>query len=598
MRKIPNSSQTMQSTPLFTLLVALALAPTLCGQSATQVWATLYNGPANNSDLAFDVAVDNAGNVAVTGKSQNLNGNFDCYTAKYAATTGALLWEKRYNGPADRDDTGNRVALDSAGNVFITGSSFNASGTADYYTAKYAAADGTLLWERRYDAPTNGNDEPYGLAVDAPGNVAVTGRSNSASGAGDFLDDIYTAKYAGTDGALLWEKRYNGPINWDDRGHHVAVDSGGNVIITGFSRYDHGNVAPDPDFYTAKYAAADGALLWEKRYNGPANDTDAAYNVAVDTAGNVAVTGASWNGSNQDYCTVKYAGADGALLWEKRYNGPGNGDDLAYRIAMDGVGNVVVTGYSAGIGTKTDYYTAKYAAADGAILWEKRYNGPDNGDDLANDMAMDGTGNVVVTGQSFIGGSNSDFYTVKYAAADGAVLLEARYHGPAGGTNGASSVAITADGGAVVTGWSSGISSTYDYATIRYALPAGDTDGDGLQDWWERFWWGVTAGHSALDDFDHDGIPELLEEGFGLNPKQPDALPPVVNEGGYLTITITKHPGVTYEVQTAATPDAPAFSPATTTVLVNDATTLKVRDNFLIGTPPARYLRVKVTAAP
>ena len=166
--------------------------------------------------------------------------------------------------------------------------------------------------------------------------------------------------------------------------------------------------------------------------------------------------------------------------------------------------------------------------------------------------------------------------------------------------NGAFRVAITADGGAVVTGQSNGISSTDDYATIRYALPAGDTDGDGLQDWWEQMWWGTTAGHSAPDDFDHDGIPELLEMAFGLNPKQPDntALTPVVNQGGYLTITINKQPGVTYEVQTAATPDALAFSLATTTVLVDDATTLKVRDNIPIGTPSARYLRVKVTAAP
>ena len=87
---------------------------------------------------------------------------------------------------------------------------------------------------------------------------------------------------------------------------------------------------------------------------------------------------------------------------------------------------------------------------------------------------------------------------------------------------------------------------------------------------------------------------------FGLNPKQPDtaALTPVVNEGGYLTITITKHPGVTYQVQTAAAPDAPAFSPTTTTVLLNDATVLKVRDNFPLATNPARYLREHVDAAP
>ena len=135
-------------------------------------------------------------------------------------------------------------------------------------------------------------------------------------------------------------------------------------------------------------------------------------------------------------------------------------------------------------------------------------------------------------------------------------------------------------------------------ASAELYSPPGDADGDGLRDSWELSWWGTTAGHSALDDFDGDGIPELLEEAFGLNPKQPDPFPTAVNEGGYLTITIPKLPGVTYEVQTAATPDAPAFSPTTTTVLTDNATTLKVRDNFLIGTPPARYLRVKVTAAP
>ena len=78
-------------------------------------------------------------------------------------------------------------------------------------------------------------------------------------------------------------------------------------------------------------------------------------------------------------------------------------------------------------------------------------------------------------------------------------------------------------------------------------------------------------------------------------------MPRPVNEGGYLTITITKHSGVTFQVQGAGTlldgqPDS--FSAATTTVLTDDATTLKVRDNVPVGTPPARYMRVRVTAAP
>src|SRR5438034_962365 len=81
------------------------------------------------------------------------------------------------------------------------------------------------------------------------------------------------------------------------------------------------------------------ALL--KRYNGPANGFDRAAAVAVDGSGSVVVTGASWNGTNADYYTAKYAAADGALLWEKRYNGPANSGDYARAVAVDGSDNVV-----------------------------------------------------------------------------------------------------------------------------------------------------------------------------------------------------------------------------------------------------------------
>ena len=77
----------------------------------------------------------------------------------------------------------------------------------------------------------------------------------------------------------------------------------------------------------------------------------------------------------------------------------------------------------------------------------------------------------------------------------------------------------------------------------------------------------------------------------------PGATPAVIIEAGYLTTTITKQTGVTYLVQTAPTLDA-AFSATSTTVLTDTDTTLKVRDNLQVGTQPARFLRVKVTAAP
>src|SRR5438552_15185073 len=66
--------------------------------------------------------------------------------------------------------------------------------------------------------------------------------------------------------------------------------------------------------------------------------------------------------------------------WVQRYNGPGNGLDGANAVAVDGSGNVVVTGFSNSSERESDYYTAKYAAADGALLWEQGYNGAGGGD--------------------------------------------------------------------------------------------------------------------------------------------------------------------------------------------------------------------------
>jgi hypothetical protein len=76
--------------------------------------------------------------------------------------------------------------VDISGNVIVTGFSQKfPNSDYDYYTAKYAAADGALLWERRYDGPSHA-DSPGGLAIDAEGNVAVTGSS-----AGDYATSVY-----------------------------------------------------------------------------------------------------------------------------------------------------------------------------------------------------------------------------------------------------------------------------------------------------------------------------------------------------------------------------------------------------------------------
>src|SRR5206468_3745745 len=106
---------------------------------------------------------------------------------------------------------------------------------------------------------------------------------------------------------------------------------------------------------------------WVHRYsNVVSNANDRAFKVVRDAAGDIIVAGYTDDGiTGQDMLTIKYSGTDGTLLWQKRYNGPANRDDHATAVAVDGSGNVVVTGYSDASGGffNYDYYTAKYAAA-------------------------------------------------------------------------------------------------------------------------------------------------------------------------------------------------------------------------------------------
>jgi hypothetical protein len=164
---------------------------------------------------------------------------------------------------------------------------------------------------------------------------------------------------------------------------------------------------------------------------------------------------------------------------------------------------------------------------------------------------------------------------------------------------------LALDGGTAVIGVPGDDTTTTDKGAAYVFGPHPlDQDSDALLDSWEELHWpGATALHGPLDDDDHDGLVNLLELAFGLNPTVPDAGPltPLTQEGGYLTMTLTKRPGAAYEVQSAGTltPGQPdSFSATTTTVLLDDATTLKVRDNTLTSTATARFMRVQVTGAP
>ena len=433
--------------------------PSVHAAVVNQSWVQRYHNPANTNTYDFPnaIAVDAAGNVVVTGNSNN-----DMYTAKYAATNGTLLWERRLHGPGSSESEGRSLALDFNGNVVVTGYSANVGGIPEYnyYTAKYAAADGTLLWEKFYNGPANSFDAAYGVAVDGSGNIVVTG---SSFGIGTETD-YYTAKYAAGDGTLLWEKRYNGLADNGDRASALAFDRSNNVVVTGYSSKNGNRFS---DCYTAKYSAADGGLLWEHRYIGPQDTENTPRGLAVDGNGNVVITASSGDLHTSAFYTAKYASADGALLWEKRYNASSNRYDSPLALALDSSGSAVIAGISSGSGRRPDYYLAKLASFDGSLVWEKRMN-----EGEANAVAVDGSGNIIVTGDLLGVDNHWDCYTAKYAAADGALIWEARFNGPANGNDYATALALGPNGMVAIAGHSDrtlvGQGPPYDYLTIVY----------------------------------------------------------------------------------------------------------------------------------
>ncbi len=259
-----------------------------------------------------------------------------------------------------------------------------------------------------------------------------------------------------------WAVRYDGPRNGFEFAGAVTLDPSGNVVITGRSEGAGGEM----DYTSVKYGP-DGRELWIARYDGPGKDRDVPKAVASDAAGNVYVTGSSKGlGTGSDFATVKYDAA-GRELWVARYSGQGNGADFAEALALDPSGNVVITGRSEGAGGESDYTTVKYGP-DGRELWIARYDGPGNGSDVPQAVASDAAGNVYVTGSSQGLGTGSDFATVKYDAA-GSVLWVARYSGPYEGADEAAAIVVDPSGAIYVTGRSQMDSVRgLDILTVKY----------------------------------------------------------------------------------------------------------------------------------
>jgi uncharacterized delta-60 repeat protein len=449
------------------VILALSIAGVGCNQSSgsanetsgnettgPETWAIRYDGGIADDDGAWAMAVDSSEHIYVTGYSWGKGTSSDFATIKYDFN-GKQLWLDRYDGPASEEDWPWDIALDSSGNVYVTGWSTGVDTKSDFTTIKYNNK-GKRIWVARYNGPANGYDHAYALALDSAGNVYVTGWCQ-----GIATNEDYTIVKYDNNGNQLWVARYNGPASGQDRASAIAVDNIGNIYVTGWSAGENVSL----DFTTIKYDS-NGNQLWVARYDGPANGEDKASAIALDSMGYIYVTGSSMgNGTGTDYATVKYD-SKGNQIWVARYDGPASGADEAVALAIDSAGYVYVTGSSIGIDTYQDYATVKYDS-NGNQIWVARYNGSENGEDTPSKIALDGLGNIYVTGWSTGNNQRYDFATIKYDNSGNQIWL-ARFDGPAGGHDKAYDLAVGISGSIYVTGRSSGKGTYYDFATIKY----------------------------------------------------------------------------------------------------------------------------------
>lgn len=402
--------------------------------NSTNIWVNAYGG--TQADAGLQVASDSSSNVFMggyfSGTANFGHGNVASAGGEDIVFTkcnfgGTNQWVKTFGSTGS--DRCNSLAVDSSGNVFVTGyfngtinmggTNLVSSGGRDVFLAKYNNA-GTHQWSKKYGSA--GDEIAYRIAADTSGNIFVTG---FFQGTGNFGTtnlpsannglDSFVAKYDGN-GVPQWSKRFS-PNNSDDIGYGIDTDSAGNVIVCGVFQgtINLGGTNHPPtgayNMYIVKLNGTTGGWIWDFAYGSTSDDF--AYTVAVDSADNVFMGGffqgtvnfggGAYVATQTDGVVVKL-NSSGAYQWSRQLGGILG--DTVNGIAIGPSDVVLVTGsfqsavnfgggpslVSAG---STDGFLAKYSSAN-AYLWAERFGGGSG--DNGNYASVDTTGYILTTG--------------------------------------------------------------------------------------------------------------------------------------------------------------------------------------------------------
>lgn|GEM_PF-741032 len=260
---------------------------------------------------------------------------------------------------------------------------------------------------------------------------------------------LLTALYTGVNGQqtfvnIEWVTSNGNPGTYD----YVAsaLDPSGNLVYIS----NHNSGANTDIFLNC--VLPNGSVAWQHNCSSSPTADDYGADLVIDNSGNIYICAAKNTGSNLDYYVAKYA-SNGSLIWQQTYNGTGNGDDMPSAITIDATGNVFVTGSSLGLGFyNTDFATIKYNNS-GVQQWVKIYNYVGL-PEVASDIALDNSGNVIICGASASSISNSDFTIVKYNKNTGVQMAIQRHSTPGNGYDLPTELRVNTTGDVFVVGTS------------------------------------------------------------------------------------------------------------------------------------------------
>jgi hypothetical protein len=351
----------------------LLLAAAATARAATLVSATTWGGPVSEVTSGVGVAPD--GGTYLTGFTTSFDpfGQLQLFLVKHT-TDGSIAWQRTWEGPDQfENDEGTDLAVAPDGSVYVTGSMLGNRG--DVLLLKFAA-DGTLLWQKRWDGGSTERGEAVAIAGD--GTVWVVGGTNAADG------QLLLLRFT-PDGAIVSQRTF-GPA----RGDGVAIAADGSVYIAGTA----GRATGGADVVLAKLDPS-GNLVWQRAYSG-SEIADARGGLTVAPDGSVYVAGTIQAATKDvvvDALILRFD-ADGNLLFDRAWGG--RSGETGEGVVALADSSAVLVGNTNSYGAGSDDAFALRVSTRGRGLDANTWGGAEieNADDAVS--ATDGT--VVIGG--------------------------------------------------------------------------------------------------------------------------------------------------------------------------------------------------------